>query len=170
MSGQKDNTVWFEDYDEDFELLTGSRTLGETDIVLFASFVGLHEGLFLSEVDAAAYPFRRRVAPGIMTIAYCEGLVAQSGLFRGAGLIFLGIKESRAIAPVLMGDTIRVRISFVEKKAYPEKGRGAVTYRHDVINQRGETVMVYKVSRMIATRAGGAGLKTWLPQHEAARV
>ncbi|MCC7288026.1 MAG: hypothetical protein IT503_17770 [Burkholderiaceae bacterium] len=170
MGGQRDNTVWFDDYDKGFELLTGSRTLGEADIVLFASFVGLHEGLFLSAVDAAAYPFKKRVAPGIMTIAYCEGLVAQSGLFRGAGLIFLGIKESRAIAPVLMDDTIRVRITFVEKKAYPEKGRGAVTYQHEVINQRGETVMVYKVSRMIATRSGGAGLKTWLKQPEAAQA
>jgi itaconyl-CoA hydratase len=164
--GQKDNTVWFEDYDKEFELLTGSRTCGEADIVLFSTFVGLHEGLFLSDVDAAAYPFGKRVAPGIMTIAYCEGLVAQSGLFRGAGLIFLGIKETRAMAPVLMGDTIRVRITFVEKKAYPEKGRGAVTYKHEVINQRGETVMIYKVSRMIATRDGGAGLKTWVKKPE----
>ncbi|MGE0801386.1 MAG: MaoC family dehydratase [Lautropia sp.] len=166
--GQKDNTVWFEDYDKDFELLTGSRTIGETDIVMFATFVGLHEGLFLSDVDAAAYPFGRRVAPGIMTISYCEGLVAQSGLFRGAGLIFLGIKETRAIAPVLMGDTIRVRITFVEKKEYPEKGRGAVTYQHEVINQHNDTVMIYRVSRMIATRSGNAGLKKWLAKPETA--
>lgn len=158
-----DNFTWFEDYDEHFERYTGSRTIGESDIVLFATYVGLHEGLFLSEVDAAAYPFGRRVAPGIMTIAFCEGLVSQSGLFRGAGLIFLGIRETRAILPVCIGDTIRVRISMIEKKADPEKGRGRVTYMHEVHNQRGELVMTYKVSRLIATRAGNAGLNRPLP-------
>ena len=162
-----DNTVWFEDYNENFVRLTGSRTIGEADIVHFATYVGLHEGLFLSEVDAAAYPFGGRVAPGIMTIAFCEGLVSQSGLFRGAGLIFLGIKETRAIKPVLIGDTIRVRISVVSKKAYPEKGRGAVTYHHDVTNQRGELIMTYRVSRMIATRSGSAGLNRHLEKSAA---
>ncbi len=157
-----DSTVWFEDYDENFVRLTGSRTIGETDIVMFATFVGLHEGLFLSDVDAAAYPFGRRVSPGIMTIAFCEGLVSQSGLFRGAGLVFLGIKETKMIKPVLMGDTIRVRISVVTKKEQPAKGRGAVTYQHDVTNQRGELVMVYRVARLIATRAGTAGLNRHL--------
>ncbi|MGE4335829.1 MAG: MaoC family dehydratase [Pigmentiphaga sp.] len=158
--------VWFEDYDENFVRLTGSRTVGEADIVLFSTFVGLHEGLFLSDVDAAAYPFKSRVAPGIMTISYCEGLVAQSGLFRGAGLIFLGIKETKAIAPVLMGDTIRVKITVVEKKEQAGKGRGAVTYQHEVTNQRGEVVMVYRVARMIATRAGEAGLNRFLENAE----
>lgn len=150
--------TWFEDLDETFEIQTGSRTIGETDIVFFATFVGLHEGLFLSDVNAAAYPFKKRVAPGILTIAFSEGLVAQSGLFHGAGLVFLGIRETRAIAPVLIGDTIRVRVTVLERKEQPEKGRGAVTFQHQVTNQRGETVMEYKVSRLIATKTGDAGL------------
>ena len=46
-------THWFEDYVTDFELTTARRTIGETEIVLFATMTALHEAPFMSEVDAA---------------------------------------------------------------------------------------------------------------------
>lgn len=152
------NVNWFEDFDENFEHWTGSRTITEADIVFFSTYVGLHEGLFLSVEDAKKYPFGQRVSPGIMTLALAEGLTFQSRIFYGSGLVFLGIKETKMIAPVLINDTIRVRVRAIERKAKPEKERGAVTFQHDVFNQRDEPVVSYKIARIVAMKDGKASL------------
>ena len=67
---------FFEDYEPDFELTTGRRTIGETEIVLFASLTGLHEAPFMSDVDAAAGVFGSRVSPALLTMAIAEGNVS----------------------------------------------------------------------------------------------
>ena len=52
-------------------------------------------------------------------------------------------------APVLEGDTIYVEIEIVDKRETKKPDRGIVTYKHRVLNQRGETVMELKLQRMI---------------------
>jgi acyl dehydratase len=57
--------------------------------------------------------------------------------------------EIRIVAPVLAGDTIRVRVVVADKRETKKPDRGIVTYRHEVVNQRGELVLEATVRRMI---------------------
>ena len=67
-------------------------------------------------------------------------------------MAFLGA-EVRVLAPVLEGDTLTVEIEVADKRETKKPDRGIVTYRHRVLNQRGELVLEAKVQRMIRRAA-----------------
>ncbi len=52
-----------------------------------------------------------------------------------------------------MGDTLRVRVVITEKRETKKPDRGIVTYRHEVVNQRGELVLEAVIKRMIRRAA-----------------
>jgi len=136
---------------------TLARTVSETDIVTFVNLCGFTEPLFMDmEYVARESVFGRRAAPGALTFALSEGLIMQTGLIHGTGMAYLG-GEIRVAAPVLEGDTIRVEIEVAEKRETKKPDRGIVTYRHRVLNQRGELVLEARVQRMIRRQSAARG-------------
>jgi acyl dehydratase len=141
--------LYFDEYKIGATYTTLGRTVSETDIVNFVNLGGFTEPLFMDmEYVAKESVFGRRAAPGIMTFALSEGLVMQTGLIHGTGMAWLG-GEVKVTAPVLEGDTIRVEIEIADKRETKKPDRGIVTYKHRVLNQRGETVMELTLQRMI---------------------
>ncbi len=123
--------------------------MSETDIVSFVNLCGFTEPLFMDmEYVQRESVFGRRAAPGALTFALAEGLIMQTGLIHGTGMAWLGA-EIRVVAPVLERDTIRVEVEVVDKRETRKPDRGIVTYRHAVLNQRGELVLEARVQRMI---------------------
>jgi acyl dehydratase len=144
--------LFFEDYASEFELTTARRTIGETEIVLFATLTGLHEAPFMSDVDAAEGAFGSRVSPALLTMATAEGLVVLSGLLHGAAIAFLSVGNVKTPRPVLLGDTIRARVKLLDKRLASKGHAGVVVTRHEVLNQRDEVVMEYEMTRLIKVR------------------
>ena len=141
--------VFFDEYTVGTQYQTLARTVSETDIVNFVNLGGFVEPLFMDmEYVARDSVFGRRAAPGAMTFALSEGLVMQTGLIHGTGMAWLG-GEVKVTAPVLAGDTIRVEVEIADKRETKKPDRGIVTYRHRVLNQRGEVVMEMTLRRMI---------------------
>jgi acyl dehydratase len=141
--------VYFDDYKVGVTYQTLGRTISETDIVNFVNLGGFTEPLFMDmEYVKKESLFGARMAPGVMTFAMSEGLVMQTGLIHGVGMAWLG-GEVKVTAPVLAGDTIRVEVEIVDKRETKKPDRGIVTYKHRVLNQRGETVMELTLQRMI---------------------
>lgn len=96
--------------------------------------------------------FGRRVAPGAMTFALCEGLIAQSGLFHGTGMALLACNLTMT-APVLEGDTLRVEVETLDKRQTKKPDRGIITYRQRVLNQEAKVVLEATIQRMIRCAA-----------------
>lgn len=114
---------------------SGSRTIGEADIAIFAALVGLHEGQSMSIDEAAASLFGRRISPGILTVMLAYGLVVQS---RESGQsLDCDIREMRLPAPVYLGDTIHASVAWCKSD-----------HRRDMLvevrNQNDELVLTYK--------------------------
>ncbi len=136
---------------------TLARTVSETDIVTFVNLGGFTEPLFMDmEYVARESVFGRRAAPGALTFALSEGLIMQTGLIHGTGMAWLG-GEIRISAPVLEGDTLRVEVEVIDKRETKKPDRGVVTYRHRVLNQRGEVVLEARIQRMIRRANAGGG-------------
>src|SRR5215510_6791639 len=128
---------------------TSRRTVHDADISSFVNLCGFTEPLFMDmEFVARESVFKGRPAPGALTFSMSEGLIIQTGLIHGTGMSYLG-SEVRIVAPVLAGDTIRVTVTITDKRETKKPDRGIVTYRHEVINQRGEVVLEATVRRMI---------------------
>ena len=139
----------FEEHQVGATYTTLARTVSETDIVTFVNLCGFTEPLFVDmEYLGRESVFKRRAAPGALTFALAEGLIIQTGMLHGTGMAYLG-GEIRVVAPVLEGDTLHVEVEVADKRETRKPDRGIVTYRHRVLNQRGELVLEARVQRMI---------------------
>jgi len=149
----KSHGLNFEQHEIGATFRTLGRTVSETDIVTFVNLCGFTEPLFMDmEYVARESLFKRRAAPGALTFALAEGLIIQTGLIHGTGMAYLG-GELRVVGPVLEGDTLAVEVEVTDKRETKKPDRGIVSYRHRVLNQRGELVLEANVQRMIR-RAG----------------
>jgi len=135
---------------------TLGRTVMEADICAFVNLCGFNEPLFYDmEYVATASVFKAKPAPGAFTFSLSEGLVMQTGLIHGTGMSYLS-SEIRIVSPVLVGDTLHVRVVITDKRETKKADRGIVTYKHEVLNSRGELVLEATIKRMIKRAATAA--------------
>ncbi|WP_026758982.1 MaoC family dehydratase [Sediminimonas qiaohouensis] len=131
---------------------TFGRTVTETDIVNFVSSVGMLESLFLdAEYRAAHSAIAGRPAPAALVYALAEGLTLNA-TGQGTGLAFLHM-ELNVEGPVMQGDTIHVEIEVIEVRAAKKDNRGLVRTRNCIVNQRGDTVIIYIPLRLMSGRS-----------------
>jgi acyl dehydratase len=124
----------YEEHEAGATYETRGRTVTEADICAFVNLCGFNEPLFYDmEFVQSSSVFKSRPAPGAFTFCLSEGLVMQTGLIHGTGMSYLG-SEIKIIA---------------EKRETKKPDRGIVTYRHEVLNQRGEIVLEAVIKRMI---------------------
>ena len=127
---------YFDEYVVGEEYLTPSRTLTETDVVMFAAMTGDYNELHTSEEFMKNSQFGRRLVHGLLGLAVSHGLLFRLGLFEGTAIAFLGIDSWRFEAPLFFGDTIRVRLEVAEAKASRSKpDRGIVKFFLQILNQ-----------------------------------
>jgi len=129
-----------------------TRTVTEADIVNFAGLSGDFVELHMSETYAAAGPFGRRIAHGMLVFSIAAGLSVQVNQIQDTVVAFYGIDRLRFTAPVFIGDTIHVVKRVIEKKLKGE-GRGVVAFETRVLNQRDELVIIYTDKVLVKTRA-----------------
>jgi len=122
------------------------RTLTETDLVSYINLTWFTEELFVDQHHRPDHALPARVVPGGMIYTFAEGLVAPS--LQYTGLAFLGM-ELDIKRPTLVGDTIYVHVEVIESRPASSGNRGLVRSRNTVVNQRGETLLVYTPLRLV---------------------
>lgn len=134
--------LYFEDFENAGELTTRGRTITEADIVLFAGLTGDFVELHTNEEFARQTPFGRRVAHGAFVFGVSVGLSTRTNLLDDTLLAFAGVDKLRFMAPVFIGDTIRVTKRVAERKELGP-AQGTVVFETRVLNQREEVVLIY---------------------------
>ena len=118
-----------------------SRTVTETDNVLFCSLTANTQPLHLDEEFAAKTPFGRRIVNGIFTLGLAVGLTV-SDLTEGTIVANLSYEKVTHPKPVFHGDTLSVETEVLETRPSKSKPtQGIVRLRHIGTNQRGEVVV-----------------------------
>ncbi len=143
---------FFDDFVEGEEYITPSRTLTETDVVMFAAMSGDYNELHTSEAVGKSTQFGRRIGHGLLGLAVSHGLFFRLGLVEGTAIAFLGIDSWKFEAPFFIGDTIRVKVKVAETRASRNKpDRGIVKFSiqvlkdDDTVIQSGfKTIMIRK--------------------------
>jgi acyl dehydratase len=130
---------------------TAARTVTETDLVNFVTWGGFTEPLFWDATHAAEGGYTGRLVPGGLTYCLAEGLVLQTNVLHGTGLAFLHM-ELTVHGPVYDGDTLYAVVETTGSRPSSKPGRGVVTSRVTVRNQRDEDVLVYCPVRLIRGR------------------
>lgn len=131
---------------------TFNRTVTETDLVNFISNSGMVGSVFLNfdtpTRDEDALP--TRVVPAALVYCLGEGLILTvTALGTGVALLKVDIDIR---ASVSVGDTIHVECEITQVRE-TSKGRGLVGSANRIVNQRGETVLVYNSLRLMSGKA-----------------
>lgn len=113
---------------------TLSRTVTETDVVLFAGITGDMNPAHTDQTWAERSRFGGRIAHGMLTAGFVSAVLGMH--LPGPGTIYLQ-QTLRFTLPVRIGDTVTARAEVVE--LVPERRR--VRLHTVVVNQRGELVL-----------------------------
>jgi 3-hydroxybutyryl-CoA dehydratase len=141
---------YFEDFAVGETFVTPGRTVTDADVTDFAGVSGDFYSLHTDEEFAKKNIFHKRIAHGVLTLSMTEGLWMRLGVFEQTLVAFYGIDNLRFIKPVFIGDTITATLSVGEKKE--KKELGLVTVKNQVVNQNGETVLVFDAHLLFKRR------------------
>lgn len=118
------------------EYISPSRTMTETDVVMFAAMSGDYNELHTSEEFMKSSQFGKRLVHGLLGLAVSHGLLFRTGLLEGTAIAFLGVESWKFQAPIFFGDTIRIKVKVAEKRPSKTKpDRGVVKLFLEVIKQ-----------------------------------
>ena len=130
------------------------RTITDADLVAFAGLTGDYSELHTSDVYAQNSQFGRRVAHGMLGLAYAHGLMwARTGELRETAIAFLGINDWKFAGPIFVGDTIFVNYRIAELRDSKSKPTQAiaifdvqvVTQDERVVQQGRKALLVSKL-------------------------
>jgi acyl dehydratase len=125
------------------DTVTFAKTVGETDIYLFAGITGDFAVNHINEQYMARSKYGRRIAHGALIVGYmskCSTMMIEKaeGTERGETPVSLGYDRVRFLGPVFIGDTVTLTYSIVEVDAGKRQSLADIR----VINQRDELVAV----------------------------
>jgi len=131
------------------------RTITETDLVMFTGVTGMLEVIFTDQTfGAESGAIQGRFVPAALTYSLIEGLLCQS-MIQGTGLALLELKK-QVLAPVRIGDTVHAEVEVTSVRPTSKGNRGIVVSKIDIKNQKGEVVISYEATRMLAGRPADA--------------
>ena len=151
--GQVDR-LYFEDLPLEQKFVTSGRTITEADVVAFAGLSGDFNSLHVDETFAATTGFGGRIAHGLLVLSVASGLTTRLPVLHALQPSQLGMTEVTChwLAPVRIGDTIRVELTFTGAQLTRSGTRGRVTERRVVLNQDDVTVIDSQWTLLVATR------------------
>ena len=145
--------MFFEDFVAGVERETFGRTITEADVVLHAGQTGDFYPHHMDAEWCKTQPFGQRMAHGTLVFSVAVGMTA--GAINAQAMSY-GYDRLRFVRPVFIGDTIRVKVTIKEKRDDAKRpGHGVVVEGLEVVNQRGETVLVAEHLLLVNRRSGG---------------
>jgi acyl dehydratase len=126
--------LYFEEFEVGAALVSQGRTITEADIVTFAGLSGDFNPIHTDAHFAATDAFGQRIAHGLLVQSIATGLAVRTGVLTETVLAFRELSCKFSL-PVFIGDTVRVKMEIVEKKALPRLGAGNILLKISVLNQ-----------------------------------
>src|SRR5262245_23594435 len=120
-----------------------AKTVGETDIYLFAGITGDFSVNHVNEQYMAGSKYGHRIAHGALLIGYmstCSTMMIDkcSGTAADETPVSLGYDRVRFLGPVFIGDTVSLTYTIAEVDPAKRQSRADI----NVVNQKGDLVAV----------------------------
>ncbi|MBO9622765.1 MAG: MaoC family dehydratase [Sphingomonas sp.] len=128
------------------------RTVTETDNLIFSTLTHNTQPLHIDAEAARASEFGQILVNGTFTFSLMVGITV-GDTTAGTLVANLGYDKLVMPRPVFIGDTLRAESEVVETRPSKSRpGQGIVTWRHQMLNQRGEPVCECLRSALLRSR------------------
>src|SRR6185369_766485 len=127
------------------------RTITPGDNAIFSTATCHWSPMYLNAEYARAHDHPDTVVNPMLALCVAVGLSVED-LSEGGGP-FLGVEECRFYRPIYPGDTLTARstvLATIQSRSHPEAG--IVTWHTEAHDQRGELVLDFKRSNLVARR------------------
>lgn len=147
---------YYEDLRVGEEYESPARTITEADIVNFAALSGDWSPVHCDEEYCKKTPYKTRIAHGLLGLAIAEGLKFRLPQFTNARYMASLYWNYKFTGPILIGDTVRVRVRIQSKRETKKPDRGIVVEYVTMLNQRDEVVQEGEHGLMVWRRPTGS--------------
>lgn len=133
--------IYFDEAEINQKIAHGlTRTVTETDNLLFSTLTHNPQPLHLDEEYAKKTEFGQRVFNSMFTVAFACGVSVEDTTM-GTLVVNLGFGEMKFPKPVFINDTLSVKTIIKDKRESKSRpNAGILTFEHQVWNQRDEMV------------------------------
>ena len=131
---------YYEDLGVGEEYESPGRTITEADIVNFSAISGDWSPVHCDEEYCQRTPYKTRIAHGLLGLAVVEGLKQRIPAFADVRYMASLYWNYKFTGPILIGDTIRIRVKIASKRETKQPDREIVVEYITMVNQRGEVV------------------------------
>ncbi len=118
--------------------VTFSKTVGESDVYLFAGITGDFSPNHVNKEVMGGTPYKERIAHGVLSIGFASTTSTRKIEKSGAKAVSLGYDRIRFVGPIFIGDTVTVTYTISEIDEENLRTRADI----EVTNQRGEVCTV----------------------------
>jgi len=140
MENVMGSEIFFEDYAVGTTRETSGRTITEADVVIHAGQTGDFYPHHMDAEWCKRQPFGQRMAHG--TLVFGVGVGMTAGVINPRAMSY-GYDRLRFVRPVFLNDTIRAKVTIREVRDDAKRPQhGVVVEGLEIVNQRGETVLV----------------------------
>jgi acyl dehydratase len=126
---EHDSALYFEDVSVGQTWYSETRTVTETDLVMFAGLTGDFNRLHVDHNFARQTAFGKPVVHGLLGLSWVAGLGSHAPFMQTEA--FLGIREWRFLKPMFVGDTVYVFTEVLEKSDSSRR-RGTVVWKREL--------------------------------------
>jgi 3-hydroxybutyryl-CoA dehydratase len=118
--------------------VTFSKTVGESDVYLFAGITGDFSPNHVNKEIMSGTPYKERIAHGVLSIGFASTTSTLMIEKSGGKAVSLGYDRIRFVGPIFIGDTVTVTYTIAEIDEEKLRTRADI----EVANQRGEVCTV----------------------------
>lgn len=122
------------------EKVTFRKTIGETDVYLFAGITGDFSPNHIDEQYMSTTPYKKRIAHGVLSIGLSSTASTKIAQMSAKTCVSYGYDHIRFVKPIFIGDTITVNYTISEIDEAQMKTVGSI----EIVNQNGEVCTVAK--------------------------
>ncbi len=145
-----DGKLFYEDFEVGRCYPMGSRLVTLEDHLNFCKMVGYEIPIFVGPDKGVAPDPATVICPSHLIMSFTSPLAGQ--LFASTLIGLVALDKARFHRNVRPGDSLRTEVEVVAKRPSSKPGRGLVTFRDLVYNQRDELVFQNDKTAMIRCR------------------
>lgn len=147
-------TYYFEDFEVGQVFESGGRTITETDLTFFSMLSGDWNPVHADAEYAKTTRFGERVVHGALGIAVSTGMLHELGIFHDSVIAMLGFRNWNFLKPLLVNNTIRLRLTITDVSPGKSGNSGKVGRRFELLNENNEVVQEGESDVLVLTKQG----------------
>ncbi|WP_151446584.1 MaoC family dehydratase [Lacisediminimonas profundi] len=147
-------TYYFEDFETGQVFESAGRTITETDLTMFSMLSGDWNPIHADAEFAKGTRFGERVVHGALGIALATGMMHQLGVFEKSAVAMMSLQEWKFVAPILVGQTLHLRMEILGKEAGTSARVGKLGRRLQMIAQDGTVIQDGLTDVLVLKRSG----------------